>query len=124
MDPALNGTAYGGFKADKHQPEKTLREIKISQLTAAMDAFCDHAALQFPLFKEFDKFRSTFITQKTNKDKAAPTHWFFDRCDELGVIGENLLLEMRARLLYVKTHLFSFAREKVLLLKKEQKRGG
>ena len=120
MDPALNGTVYGSFKPEKHHPDKTLREARVDHLMAAMDAFCDHAALQFPLFAEIDKFCSTYIAAKTRKGKAAPAHWFFDHCDALNTFGQSLLLEVRSLLLFVKTDLFRFAREKLPLLKKEQ----
>ena len=119
-DPSLNGTAYGSFKPDKQQPGMSIREVKVKKLVAAMDGFWATPALRFPLFKEFDKFRTAFIIQKTKKGKATPTHPFFDECEELGILGESLLQEMQALLLFVKANLFQYTREKLPLFKKQR----
>lgn len=120
MDAALNGTAYGSFNPDKQQPDLCIREVRVRRLLNAMDGFCAKPALRFPLFKEFDKFRATFIEHKTKKGKAVPTHPFFDKCDKLGVSGESLLQEMQAMLLFVKADLFRFSNEKMPLFKERR----
>ena len=68
--PALNGTAFGSFKAAKQQPKLTVRDAKVKKLIAAFDGFCPDTTLCFPLFKDFVKFSTTYLTQKTNKGKA------------------------------------------------------
>jgi len=120
MDGALNGTAYGSFKPDKHQPDLCIREVRVKRLLSAMDGFCAKPALRFPLFKEFDKFRASFIELKTKKGKAVPTHPFFANCDKLGLSGESLLQEMQAVLLFVKADLFRFAHDKMPLFKEKR----
>ena len=117
-DPALNGTTYGSFKADKHQPNMTVRQVNVKNLAAAMDGFCENAALRFPLFKAFDKFTATTIEQKTKKGQTTPIHLFFNYCDAVSVVGESLEQEMQALLLFVKADLFRFVREKLPLLKR------
>ncbi|MEN8244340.1 MAG: exodeoxyribonuclease V subunit beta [Thermodesulfobacteriota bacterium] len=120
MDAALNGTAYGSFKPDKQQPDLSIREVRVKRLLSAMDGFCAKPGLRFPLFKEFDKFRATFIELKTKKGTAVPSHPFFIKCDELGLSGERLLQEMQALLLFVKADLFRFAHEKMPLFKEKR----
>ena len=120
MDPVLNGTAYGSLKADKQQPDLTVREQRVKKLTAAMDIFCTNAALRFPLFKDFEKFSTSYVAEKTKKGKITPQHPFLDRCEELCTLEQDLLQEMQALLLFVKTDLFRFAREKLPFLKERK----
>ena len=65
--PALNANKYGSFKPDRHHPKFSNRELKTQAFYLAMDQFCQTIIGGFPLFKNFEKFTTSYIVEATKK---------------------------------------------------------
>jgi len=112
-DEALNAQKYGSLKPKEGRPVLRTRDGRVAALTAAMDWFVGRQTERFPLFKEFEKFTATYLTQATKKNRRRPTHPFFDICDRLQYQAEKLQFEMAQRLLFLKTEYFRYAQSQL-----------
>ena len=117
--PALNANKYGSFKADRHQPEFSTRELKTQAFCLAMDQFCQTLIGGFPLFKEFEKFTATYIVKATKKGCEPPLHPFFSLCDRLNVVTANLQVEMTQYYIHLKSDFLKRSQLELATAKKE-----
>jgi len=109
QSPALNGKYYGSLNPDPKAPNMTKRDLKILALVDSMDRFVNSRSNGFPLFKDFEKFTTTYLSQKTRKNQTAPEHDFFDVCEKIHRCGTSLKADIDLYLLYLKTQIFRFA---------------
>ena len=116
-DEALNAQKYGSLKPKEGRPILRTRDGRIAALAAAMDRFAERQSERFPLFKDFEKFTATYLTQATKKNHRPPTHPFFDLCDRLQSEAEKLQSEMAQRLLFFKSEYFRYARSQLAVRK-------
>jgi exodeoxyribonuclease V beta subunit len=118
--PELSGTYYGSLKPDPTVPHMTKRDLKILFLVESMDRFVDSKSNGFPLFKDFEKFATPYLSQSTRKNQIPPTHDFFDICEEVYRFGKALESECDHYLLFLKTQLFRFANLELTKRKKNK----
>jgi exodeoxyribonuclease V beta subunit len=117
-DQGLNSQSYGNQK--KITPSGLNgREAKIASLFEQMQLLLNPNGLGFPLFKDFEKFTSSYIAAKTKKKHLPPNHPFFDLCEKLWVSAGQLDAQMTQRFILLKSKLFGFA-EQFLERKKKQ----
>ena len=107
--PALDGRQYGTMKPDPDSPDLTKRDIKILALVESMNQYLEDSGTGFPLFVGFEKFTSSYLSQKTKKNQATPQHAFFAFCDEIYACAEALKADFDEYILYLKTQIFHFA---------------
>ncbi len=112
-NPALSGTYYGSLKPDSTIATLTNRDLKILPLMESMDQLADSKSNGFPLFNDFVKFTSTYISKATRKNQSPPAHDFFNLCDEMYQFASALQTEMEHYVLYLKTRLFDFAKKEL-----------
>jgi exodeoxyribonuclease V beta subunit len=108
-NPALDGRQYGSMKADPRIPGMTKRDLKILMLVERMDQYVNSRRGGFPLFTGFEKFTTTYLSQKTRKNQTCPRHEFFDLCDQISRCSEDLEADIDRYLLYLKTQVFRYA---------------
>ena len=108
-NPALDGRQYGAMKADPKIPGMTKRNLKILMLVERMDQYVNSGRGGFPLFKDFEKFTTTYLSQKTRKNQTCPRHEFFDLCDQMSRCSDDLEADIERYLLYLKTQIFRYA---------------
>jgi len=118
--PVLSGTYYGSLKPDPTLPNKTKRDLKILSLVESMDRFVDSKSNGFPLFKEFEKFTTPYLSQTTRKNQFPPLHDFFNICEEVYRFGKALKAEFDRYLLFLKSQLFHFANVELKERKKKK----
>ena len=94
-DPSLSGKVYGS--------------LKIFSLAEAMDRFTGENSTGFPLFKDFEKFTASKLSNSVKKNQSPPSHRIFYICDELYDLGTALESEMEAYLLFLKSEFIRFA---------------
>jgi exodeoxyribonuclease V beta subunit len=109
QSPALDGRYYGTLKPDPEMPAMTKRDLKILTLVESMDKCVNSIRNGFPLFKDFEKFTTHYLSQKTRKNQTPPQHEFFDVCDEIHRCAAALEADIDLYLLYLKTQVFRFA---------------
>jgi exodeoxyribonuclease V beta subunit len=80
-------------------------------LFAGMDAFTE-GDNPFELFTDFDKFSSSGIARGKTAKGTAPSHLFFERCEELQTNVDQ-------RILALKSELIGFCRERLPVRKRE-----
>lgn len=84
---------------------------RISDMCVRMDAFVA-ADRPCALFVDFFKFSSSGVIRGKKEKGAAPTHVFFDRCEELlRVVEERFLALMWELIVFAKMRLFARKRE-------------
>lgn len=104
-DESLKGNIYGSLKSE---PEKlSKRDLKIQSLANDMDLYLGCPG--FPLFKNFHLLTLSKITDSVKKGKNPPAHAFFEVCDDLYKIAQNLEAEFETYLLFLKGQLFKHA---------------
>jgi exodeoxyribonuclease V beta subunit len=108
-NPALDGRPYGSLKSVPNNPGWTKRDLKILMLADRMDQYLNSMGSGFPLFKEFEKFTGSYLSQKTKKNETCPRNAFFEFCDEIYASALALKAEFDQYILYLKTCLFRFA---------------
>ena len=117
--PALNANKYGSFKSDRHQPDFSARELKSQNICIAMDQFCQSDIGGFPLFKEFEKFTTSYIVKATKKGCEPPLHPFFSLCDRLYVVAADLQAEMTQYFIHLKSNFLKLSQIELATAKKE-----
>ena len=118
--PALDGRQYGSMKPDPQLPTMTKRDLKILMLVGSMDRYVKSMHSGFPLFKDFEKFTGSYLSEKTKKNQPVPQHEFFDICDQIYRYSAALQADIDLYLLYLKTHIFSFANAQLVEKKVNQ----
>jgi len=88
-------------------------------LVAMMDGYVDSESPLLP-FNGFDKFTSSYLKNATNRGKTTPEHPFFDDCEDLHKQASELESQIEGQLLFLKTHIFRYAREELQKRKKRQ----
>ena len=117
--PALNANKYGSFKPDRYQPDFSIRALKTQAFGLAMDQFCQSVIGGFPLFKEFEKFTTSYILNATKKGCEPPDHPFFYLCDRLYVVAANLQAEMTKYYTHLKSKFLKCSQLELATVKKE-----
>ncbi len=118
-ESSLSGSIYGSLKTVTMQTNVSKRDLMVASMIALMDKFVDEKSTGFPLFKGFEKFTATKIENSTRKNYRPFSHEYFDICDTLYHKGVSLESEMDTYLLYFKAQCFKFAREQLLVRKKQ-----
>lgn len=90
----------------------TYRQDLLPGLFNSMDLFVE-GDNPYEIFSGFNRFTASGIAAGTRKDKVAPHHGFFDRC-------QRLLELVNRRFLALKSELVSFCREQLPLRKRER----
>ncbi len=118
--PGLSGTVYGGLKPDKANPDRTVRQIRVSSLLRQMDAFISGEGPGLPLWNKFANFTSTKIKKATKKGQDPITHPFFDCCQDFWRTADSLLKEMAAYWVYLKLKSIKFSESRLGEIKDQQ----
>ncbi len=105
-DPSLKANIYGN--------------LKVKSMADDMDHFTALKSNGFPLFKKFDNFTATKIIASTKKNQKAVCHDFFNICDELKHIYDELETEFDHYTLFLKTQLFEYAKSESIERKKKK----
>ncbi|MFC1828758.1 exodeoxyribonuclease V subunit beta [Thermodesulfobacteriota bacterium] len=119
-DPSLSGSIYGGIKPDKGHPGFTRRMLKVSSLMESMDRLSDVKSTGFPLFKGFEHFTSTKLSQSVKKKQPPPVHEVFNCCDRLYRLSTVLETEMERFILYLKSEFVTYAKQELYSRKKDR----
>jgi exodeoxyribonuclease V beta subunit len=120
MDPALNGTIYGGMKPAATHPMMSQRELKVITLADAMNHLAQPQSNGFPLFDKFENFTTAKLAKATKKNHRTPEHDFFELCDAVYRRGEQLTVEFKQSLINAKIRLFDFVASELEKRKKEK----
>ena len=110
---ALDGRNYGSLEPAGLASVLTKRDLTITALAEAMDAFLSAPVPVFPPFKRFSCLTSEFLAAKTRPRQAVPRHAVFDLCQR--VLEEAIALEgeMGRHLSHLKVRLIEFARSEL-----------
>ena len=110
---ALDGRNYGSLESAGPASALTRRDLTITALAEAMDAFVSAPMPVFPPFKRFSCLTSAFLAAKTRPRQTVPRHAVFDLCQR--VLEEAVALEdeMGRHLSNLKVHLIEFARSEL-----------
>jgi len=120
MDPALNATIYGGLKPAASHPGMSQRELKVITLADAMERLTQPQSNGFPLFDKFENFTTAKLAKATRKNHRTPEHEFFQLCDAVYGLGEQLTAEFEQSLMDTKIRLFRFAASELRKRKREK----
>ncbi|MBI5581367.1 MAG: exodeoxyribonuclease V subunit beta [Deltaproteobacteria bacterium] len=107
---ALDGRTYGSLESAGPDGRRTRRDLTVTALAEAMDAFLSSPVPAFPPFKRFACFSSEFLADKTRPRQTVPRHAVFDLCQRVLVEAVALEGEMRRHLSHLKVRLIEFAR--------------
>ncbi len=107
-DPALNGKVYGSTKPAPEYPDVSKRDAAILSLGNSMDRLVADNSPGFPLFKKFELFTRTKLSDAGKKNQTPPHHPFFDLCDKLTEKAKMLEAEMDDFLVFLKSEFFRY----------------
>jgi exodeoxyribonuclease V beta subunit len=118
-ESTLSGSVYGSLKTVTTQTGVSKRDLMVASMIALMDKYVDEKSIGFPLFKGFEKFTATKIENSTRKNCRPLSHEYFHICDSFYQKGVSLESEMESYLMYFKAQCFKYAREQLLVRKKQ-----
>ncbi len=95
-DPAMNGTVFGSVKPSPGRPDRTLRQIRLADRAAAIDAYLSMDIPEVNLPKPLAQLAVEDIIRYTKKNHTPPRHPFFDRCGVYRGMAASLKATMSA----------------------------
>ncbi len=116
LNAPLKGTPYGTTVKKGESPSK--RDIIIDQIISHMDLFLSQPWPSLPLFTDFKKFTSQYISEQTRKLEDPPRHEFFNVCEKFREKATALEQELDLLLLSFKVKFLEFAGKSLLSTKK------
>ncbi|MBW2107325.1 MAG: UvrD-helicase domain-containing protein [Deltaproteobacteria bacterium] len=98
----------------------TYRPAGIPGWIQAMDDYLASNGHNPVLFEGFDKFTTTRLKKAVKKERAVPSHRFFDLCDALEAKQAALIQAFDNRLVSLRVSLFQFVQKELETRKKEK----
>lgn len=92
----------------------------LSKMVAAMDLFCDATSIDPQLFKYFENFTTSVIVCNTKKNEVAINHHFFDTCEEIKNIANDLCEKYDHQIEYLLTQSIDYINKHVTTKKSNQ----
>lgn len=114
----------------KHDIEQLLssKSLKASKYTtkirykmiATMDLFCDTVSIDPQLFKYFENFTTSVIISNTKKNEQVIKHHFFDTCEEIKEIANDLCEKYDRQIEYLLTQSIDYINKHLTTKKSNQ----
>ena len=111
LGPELSGNRYGSLKKDKQGFSR--REALISVMFAQMNQWLARPWPLLPIFPQFEKFTSGYVSKSVKKGKGCPHHEFFELAQVVYELSIKIQEQMDAYLLGLKVEFANTAREEL-----------
>jgi exodeoxyribonuclease V beta subunit len=113
-NPAISGHAYGSttIALDK---KISNRDESVSHLIKAMDEFLASEGYHLPLFEGFEKFTASTLAASMKKNQEPPQHPVFTMCEAL----KKSTKVFDHYLLFLKSEIFGYAKDQMIMRKRE-----